>query len=473
MASYSLVVSRGYIRLVRQGSRPAHPRPTPFGPPPEWEDVGELDRIDPELEWVLQEALHKDLEAAWWIDPSPQLDPVVEADIDEALHPRRGDAGQSGRSRMNMRRLFLSLPWELLGPRPALISLTYPGEWKPWVATGRVWEGHRRAFERRWVRRWGEPLVGVWVKEFQASGRPHLHLYVGLPTDMAAEDFEGLRRRTLLRHRLEAQHGKHEGRKLLPAIAQEFGGEFAMWLRTAWSEIVGTQGHVQAHHARGVDVAVMFWSDEAEASADRTVVAEYLAREAGKWQQKSPPPGFKGIGRFYGYWGRSVGFQPEVAVTPLEPLVAMEVEARLERWVNWKLHVLRKGAPPSTSFEARRRGDGVTAFGLGPGQADRLLHWAEAAAARKRGRHSWGAGGEAAGALSALMRRVDLLTGEVLSVEEGGSPVEDVGVHGLEVAAHGRGRVAVAEDSLDVEQVEVVSAVGVSRPVKDPRGSTA
>ena len=53
-----------------------------------------------------------------------------------------------------------------------------------------------------------------------------------------------------------------------------------MWLRTAWSEVGGTQGHVQVHHARGADVAVMFWSDEAEAKADRTVVAEYLAGEA-------------------------------------------------------------------------------------------------------------------------------------------------------------------------------------------------
>jgi hypothetical protein len=39
---------------------------------------------------------------------------------------------------MNMRRLFLSLPWELLGPRPALISLTYPGDWQRWVPNGRA-----------------------------------------------------------------------------------------------------------------------------------------------------------------------------------------------------------------------------------------------------------------------------------------------------------------------------------------------
>ena len=160
---------------------------------------------------------------------------------------------------MNMRRLFVSLPWELVGPRPALISLTYPGLWQPSVRDGRTWEGHRRAFERRWVRRWGEPLVGVWVKEFQASGRPHLHLYVGLPTAMAAADFDGLRERTLLRHRMEREHGRYDGRRKTPPLGLVHGGEFARWLLGAWSEIVGTRDEPDGHHQlRGADVAVMF-----------------------------------------------------------------------------------------------------------------------------------------------------------------------------------------------------------------------
>lgn len=75
-----------------------------------------------------------------------------------------------------MRWLFAALPWELLGPRLAMLSLTYPGEWREWLPDGRALDGHRRAFLERWRRRWGAP-VGVWVKEFQASGRPHLHLY--------------------------------------------------------------------------------------------------------------------------------------------------------------------------------------------------------------------------------------------------------------------------------------------------------
>jgi hypothetical protein len=359
-----------------------------------------------------------------------EKDPYLEDAIDEALHPCRGDTGQSARSRMNMRRLFVSLPWELVGPWPALISLTYPGLWQWWVPDGRKWEAHRRAFERRWVRRWGEPLIGVWVKEFQASGRPHLHLYVGLPSALSDEEFAGLRDRTLIRHRLERQYGRYEGRKRTPPLGVHYGGEFAKWLLDAWSEIVGTNnsvggpelqaalGNTDAHKLRGADVAVMFWSDEAEAKTNRTVVAQYLAREAGKWRQKTPPPDFVKIGRFFGVWGKTVGFQPETTTTALDALVAYEVEARLVRWVSWKLRVLRNGAPPSGALAARRRGDGVTAFGLGPDQAARILRWSETAAARKRANGTKRVAHDTDPAdLVALLNSIDVETGEIVSPE--------------------------------------------------------
>jgi hypothetical protein len=343
---FGLVVTRGYVQLVRHSGRPP---------------------------------AHSEVSA----------DALEQASTE--LVAGRGDRGQSARSRNNMRRLFGSLPWELLGPRPAIVSLTYPGDWRRWVPNGRVLEGHRRAFERRWVRRWGEPLVGVWVKEFQESGRPHMHLYIGLPTEMSAKDFEGLRERTLMRHRFEQALGRHGGRAVLPAISQDYGGDFAMWIRTAWSEIVGTQGVNQKHHARGVDVAVMFWSDEVAATTDRTRVAAYLAKEASKWRQKRPPDGFVGVGQYFGRWGRAVGFNPVVEEMPVDRAVAEELERRLARWVGWKLYVQSRGASrtlvPKTRLVLRYWGDGITAFGLGPEQAARLLRWSEAAAARTAARN--------------------------------------------------------------------------------------
>jgi len=364
---FGLVVSRGYVQLVRHSGRPkgrGSARP--------------LQPLDPEL--GLSET-----------DPDGVDSPAgPSAEEDGGPAAGRGDRGQSRRSRNNMRRLFMSLPWELLGPRPAMVSLTYPGDWKQWVPDGRAMEAHRRAFERRWVRRWGEPLVGVWAKEFQQSGRPHMHLYIGLPSQLSDDEFEGLRERTLMRHRFERALGRYQGRAVLRPIGTRYGGEFAMWIRTAWAEIVGTSGVVKNHHARGVDVAVMFWSDEVAVAADRTRVAAYLAREASKWRQKCPPEGFVGVGQYFGRWGRKVGFNPVVEEVEVDRAVAEELERRLSRWVGWKLYVDSYGASrtlrPKTGMILRHWGDGITAFGLGPEQAARLLCWSETAAARKAAR---------------------------------------------------------------------------------------
>lgn len=154
----------------------------------------------------------------------------------------------------------------------------------------------------------------------------------------------------------------------------------------------------------------MFWTDDAEArTADRR--GPVPAREAGKWRQKQPPADFPKVGRFYGVWGRSVGFRPQTTTTPLDPAVAVEVEAHLARWVTWKLAALRKGAPPATTFGARRLGDGVTAFGLDPNQAARILLWSQRAAARKQFRRSSGRadGGAASVDLPALLASMDPL----------------------------------------------------------------
>ena len=398
---FKIVFSRGHCQLVRLTDRP---RPMRGKSPPWWTDpdppepFDDDDCFDPDPpDW------------AYWDDDDrpPEQDPCDdERRMRPAVPPGRGDDGQSSRSRNEMRRRFASLPWEMLGHRPALITLTYPGEWRFWVPDGRILEAHRRAFAERWRRHFGQSLVGVWVKEFQVSGRPHIHLYVALPDAISDADFEGLRQRTLLGQRLEAGHGRYEGRKKMPAIGQEYGGEFAMWLRDAWSGVVGTNGVVQAHHARGVDVRVMFWSDEAEAGADRVRVAEYLAREASKAQQKKPPTGFHGVGRYWGTFGRSRGFVPTTEELPLDYLVGLEIARRLERWVNWKLHVQRRGAPRKPGGLARRHPqDGITAFGMRPEQTMRVVEYSQAAAARKRGKGrvtAWGSGGAAPGEITKL-----------------------------------------------------------------------
>jgi len=72
----------------------------------------------------------------------------------------RGAKGMSERSRREVWRWVLSLPFEMLGDRPLWITFTYPGEWKQWVPDGRTLERHRRAFGEAWYRGFGERPVG-------------------------------------------------------------------------------------------------------------------------------------------------------------------------------------------------------------------------------------------------------------------------------------------------------------------------
>ena len=325
---------------------------------------------------------------------------------------RRGDQGLSSRSAANMRRTFQCLPWERLA-RPALISLTYPGDWRRWVADGRTLERHRTALRRRWEREWGEPMAGVWVKEFQQRGAPHLHLYVALPKAVTEGEMERLRERATTAKRLERDLGRYQGRGQLRW--GNWDGAFVPWLRTSWSEIVGTQGITRSHHGRGVDVRVFFFTEEQERLANRDRVARYLAMEATKWRQKQPPNGFLGVGRCWGYWRGSVRFLPDVQVVALDWRVGYEFQHRVARWVRLKM---RAAGKPLEQFDQRRDGDGITAYGLGNADVLRLLRWSAAAVERKIRR--WGAWGltrpgHPVLAAAEVVPAVDKETGEVVA----------------------------------------------------------
>lgn len=119
---YCLVVSRGYVRLARQGNLPSRRVVGRRFVRRDHEWMGtEPEPVDPDLLDEIRAELQLELDESSWINPEP-LDSDIQAAIDEALDPRRGDAGLSARSRLNMRRMFVSLPWELLGAQPAQSS---------------------------------------------------------------------------------------------------------------------------------------------------------------------------------------------------------------------------------------------------------------------------------------------------------------------------------------------------------------
>ncbi|MBX3283965.1 MAG: hypothetical protein KF703_01335, partial [Actinobacteria bacterium] len=162
-----------------------------------------------------------------------------------------------------------------------------------------------------------------------------------------------------------------------PSRMRAPSGEFATWLRTAWWEIVGSGS--KAHHGRGVDLAVWFWTDRAEESADRVRVAEYLWRESGKWAQKQPPEGFGSL-KFYGRWGGAIGFKPIVSEAQMEEQAGYELRRVLRRMQEGKQREAaeRMGRPYRKGQTSRGR-DGLTVFDVANGSlwAPRLLAWAE------------------------------------------------------------------------------------------------
>ncbi|HZI38433.1 MAG TPA: hypothetical protein VFF24_09015, partial [Acidimicrobiia bacterium] len=98
--------------------------------------------------------------------------------------PRRVVERWSRRSRARMTRALAELDYAPLlrrGVVPAMVTLTYPGDWLTVAGDGPAVKRHLRMLGKRWFRAWGTPLVGVWKLEFQARGAPHFHLFTVPP----------------------------------------------------------------------------------------------------------------------------------------------------------------------------------------------------------------------------------------------------------------------------------------------------
>lgn len=285
----------------------------------------------------------------------------------------------SSRSLQRLRKTVAALPVEMLGDRPLWITLTVPPNWRKWVPDLGTWEAMRRRLVDRWEHRYGR-LIGVWVREFQESGAPHMHWYVVCPDGVDDRDYRQLMRRTLLAKGLEESEGKAD----VPVIGlaergpfkgEWFGGRFAMWLRRSWSEIV-TAGTHGTHYARGVDVRTSYWSEGAAREADKVRVLAYMAGEMGKPGQKRVPYGFGEVRRWWGIFGRDLGFAPRFDCQALDKEMGRAVAAEMEDWVRAEI-VRRNSAERAAQILARRdrrlEWHGVEALGLYGQRLEELL----------------------------------------------------------------------------------------------------
>lgn len=203
-------------------------------------------------------------------DPEAGLDYCGDEGTHTVPKPKGAIVGFSEQARRNMIRTIAALDWSQLVGVPAMVTLTYPGDWRAVCPDGRTVKRHLEAFKSRWARKFGRPIQGIWKLEFQRRGAPHLHLYVGRPSSMELVDFRA-------------------------------------WVADAWVEIVGAVGEERRRHrlaGTGVDQQGAGW--EASAAVDIRRLARYFAKHNAKGvghYQHTVPDDFEGVGRFWGFWG--------------------------------------------------------------------------------------------------------------------------------------------------------------------------
>nr|WP_237155324.1 hypothetical protein [Mycobacteroides abscessus] len=90
----------------------------------------------------------------------------------------------SRKSRSAMCRTFAELDYSPLvesGRVPAMVTLTYPGDWEIVASDGASVKRHMALWRKRFQREYGEPARYIWKLEFQRRGAPHIHLWMAPP----------------------------------------------------------------------------------------------------------------------------------------------------------------------------------------------------------------------------------------------------------------------------------------------------
>jgi hypothetical protein len=203
----------------------------------------------------------------------------VKAGRDVLDPPGRTITEWSRKSRAAMCRTFAELDYTPLaecGRVPAMVTLTYPGDWESVAPDGASVKRHMVVWRKRFQREWGEPARYIWKLEFQRRGAPHVHLWMAPPH-----------------------------------VAGRSGRKFRDWLSQEWAGIVAHPDPEQrARHllaGTGIDIlnglracdpkrlAIYFTK---HSSPNQLGDKEYQHIVPDAWQE----PGY-GPGRFWGVYG--------------------------------------------------------------------------------------------------------------------------------------------------------------------------
>lgn len=210
----------------------------------------------------------------------------------------------SRKSRSAMCRTFAELDYIPLvesGRIPAMVTLTYPGDWEIVAPDGASVKRHMVLWRKRFQREYGEPARYIWKLEFQRRGAPHIHLWLAPPIS----------------------HGRS-------------GRGFAQWLSETWAQIVNHPDPVQQARHRLAGTAIDVRSGLKACDPKRLAIyftkhsspnlngdKEYQHIVPELWRQ----PG-RGPGRFWGVYG----LKKTIAVVEVAQNAYIAARRIVRRW---------------------------------------------------------------------------------------------------------------------------------------------
>ncbi|WP_353507026.1 rolling circle replication-associated protein [Mycobacterium antarcticum] len=210
----------------------------------------------------------------------------------------------SRKSRSAMCRTFAELDYIPLvesGRVPAMVTLTYPGEWEIVAPDGPSVKRHMVLWRKRFQREYGEPARYIWKLEFQRRGAPHIHLWMAPPTS--------------------------PGRS---------GVSFAHWLSDTWAQVVDHPDPEQRarHRLAGTAIDVrnglkacdpkrlaIYFTKHSSPNLDGDKEYQHVVPEL--WQR----PG-RGPGRFWGVYG----LKKAIAVVEVAQDAYLTARRIVRRW---------------------------------------------------------------------------------------------------------------------------------------------
>ena len=210
----------------------------------------------------------------------------------------------SRKSRSAMCRTFAELDYSPLvesGRVPAMVTLTYPGDWEVVAPDGASVKRHMVLWRKRFHREYGEPARYIWKLEFQRRGAPHIHLWMTPPIS--------------------------PGRS---------GRGFAQWLSETWAQIVDHPDAEQKalHRLAGTAIDVrnglkacdpkrlaIYFTKHSSPNLNGDKEYQHIVPEL--WQQPE-----RGPGRFWGVYG----LKKAIAVVEVAQDAYLAARRIVRRW---------------------------------------------------------------------------------------------------------------------------------------------